>query len=125
MLVVPKLGLKQVVVEGTGHDQLTRGPGHYPATGVPGSRRTIAIAGHRTTWGAPFRHLDRLQRGDTIVLCGARYLVRRVFVVVPNDLTILKNRGERLILTTCNPPYSAAQRLVVEARRDEEAGRRR
>ena len=64
----PSAGLSAVVVEGNGAGELRRGPGHYPATALPGQRGTVAIAGHRTTYGAPFRHLDDLERGDRIEL---------------------------------------------------------
>jgi LPXTG-site transpeptidase (sortase) family protein len=115
ILRIPKIALDQVVVQGTGRDELEQGPGHYPATALPGQGRAIAIAGHRTTWGAPFRHLDRLRRGDGVVLCGVRYRITIVYVVQANDWRILRGHGERLILTTCHPVYSASHRLVVKA----------
>ncbi len=119
MLRIPKIGVRQVVVQGTSHDDLEKGPGHYPATGFPGQGRAIAIAGHRTTWGAPFRHLDRLHRGDRIVLCGVPYRITIVYVVNADAWEILDGHGERLILTTCHPVYSASHRLVVKAVRVE------
>ncbi len=115
ILRIPKLDVDQVVVQGTGGDELEQGPGHYATTGLPGDGRAIAIAGHRTTWGAPFRNLDRLRRGDSVFLCGARYRVTVVYVVDADDWRILKGRGERLVLTTCHPVYSASHRLVVKA----------
>jgi LPXTG-site transpeptidase (sortase) family protein len=115
ILRIPKIALNQVVVQGTSKGELAKGPGHYAGTALPGHGRAIAIAGHRTTWGAPFRHLDTLRRGDTIFLCGFRYRVTIVYVVQANDWRILKGRGERLILTTCHPVYSASHRLVVKA----------
>ena len=53
VLRIPKIGLQQIVVQGTGKGDLDKGPGHYPATGLPGDGRVIAIAGHRTTWAHP------------------------------------------------------------------------
>jgi sortase A len=115
VLRIPKIGLDQVVVQGTSRDDLEQGPGHYRATGLPGEGRVIAIAGHRTTWGAPFRHLDSLRRGDSLILCGIRYRITIVYVVNADAWSILKGHGERLVLTTCHPVYSASHRLVVKA----------
>ena len=115
VLRIPKIGLQQIVVQGTGKGDLKKGPGHYPATGLPGDGRVIAIAGHRTTWGAPFRHLDALRRGDRLSLCGIPYRITIVYVVGAGDWRVLKGHGERLVLTTCHPVYSASHRLVVKA----------
>ncbi len=67
-LRIDRIGLSSVVLEGTNADDLRRGPGHYPATPLPGQRGTVAIAGHRTTYGAPFRKIDKVRRGDEIVV---------------------------------------------------------
>jgi LPXTG-site transpeptidase (sortase) family protein len=115
ILRIPKIDVKQIVVQGTATDDLKKGPGHYPTTGLPGQSRAIAIAGHRTTWGAPFLHLDSLRRGDKVILCGIPYRITTVYVVNANAWQILKGHGERLILTTCHPVYSASHRLVVKA----------
>jgi sortase A len=115
ILRIPKIGVQQVVVQGTGKGDLEKGPGHYATTGLPGQGRAIAIAGHRTTWGAPFRHLDDLRRGDSLSLCGIPYRITIVYVVDADAWRILKGHGERLILTTCHPVYSASHRLVVKA----------
>jgi LPXTG-site transpeptidase (sortase) family protein len=119
VLRIPAIGVRQVVVEGTGHDDLERGPGHYPGTGLPGDGGTIAIAGHRTTWGAPFRHLDSLRHGDRITLCGASYRVQTVIVVPATDWrVVLAHRPvETLLLSACHPLYSAAERIIVLATR--------
>ena len=61
---IPRIHLNKVVVEGTTTDILPKGPGHYPAQPLPGAPGTVAIAGHRTTYGAPFRHVDSLRKGD-------------------------------------------------------------
>jgi sortase A len=118
---IPRIGVNAVVVQGTSTTDLAKGPGHYRITGMPGSGRVVAIAGHRTTFGAWFLHLDDLRRGDPIILRyhGGRYLytVTGHRVVQPSDWTILRYRGyEELVLSTCNPVYSAAQRWIVFAR---------
>ena len=100
---------------------MRKGPGHYPSTPLPGQRGTVAIAGHRTTYGAPFRHVDSLRRGDRIVIDMpyGRYVykVQRLKIVEPTDLSVLKKVGyNRLVLSACNPLYSAAQRIIVFAR---------
>ncbi len=63
MIQIPKIGLNQVVVEGTGEDDLSKGPGHYLGTPLPGEEGNVGIAGHRTTWGRPFYNLDSARRG--------------------------------------------------------------
>ena len=115
ILRIPRIDVRQVVVQGTDRDDLSKGPGHYPTTGLPGEGRAIASAGHRTTWGAPFRHLDSLRRGDKVTLCGIPYRITTVYVVNASAWQILDGHGERLILTTCHPVYSASHRLVVKA----------
>ena len=67
-IILPSLDKHYFVVEGTDTDNLRKGPGHYPDTPLPGERGTVAIAGHRTTYGAPFRHIDELERGQRIIL---------------------------------------------------------
>jgi sortase A len=121
-LTVPRLGLKTVFVQGTrwGPD-LSQGPGHYPQTSLPGVGRTMAIAGHRTTFGAPFRHIDSLRRGDSITVAlpyaTFDYKVFEHEIVDNGDWSIIRDRGfDTLVLTACHPLYSAAQRWVVYAR---------
>ena len=118
---IPSIGLDKIFVEGTGTADLRKGPGRYPLTSFPGLPGTMAIAGHRTTYGAPFRALDKLRRGDAIALelpYGVfRYRVQRTQVVSPNALSVTRNRGyARLVLSACHPLYSAAKRIVVFAR---------
>jgi sortase A len=121
-LTIPKIGLDQVVVSGTSTDDLAKGPGHYVGTALPGQAGNVAIAGHRTTHGAPFNRLAELVVGDPIVLTtswGERitYIVTQTpYPVSPSDVTVLDDFGDnRLTLTTCNPEFSAAQRLIVVA----------
>jgi sortase A len=120
-LEIAKLGLVYNVIQGTSTGDLERDPGHYAATALPGEGRTIAIAGHRTTYLAPFRNLNELHRGDRIVLqmpYGTfTYAVQNQRIVAPNALWITRNVGyERLVLSACNPLYSASQRIAVFAR---------
>jgi len=120
-LQIAKLGVVYDVIQGTSTGDLERGPAHYASTGLPGEGRTVAIAGHRTTYLAPFRNLNELHRGDQIVLqmpYGTfTYVVQGQRIVSPNAWWITRNVGyERLVLSACNPLYSASQRIAVFAR---------
>jgi sortase A len=117
----PKLNSQYTVVQGTDEASLEKGPGHYPQTAFPGVQRTVAIAGHRTTYLAPFRRLNDLKSGNKIVLtmryAQFTYAVQRVRIVTPTSWWIIKDKGyDRLVLSACNPLYSAAQRIVVFAK---------
>lgn len=124
-IVIPRIHLRMVVVQGTTESDLEKGPGHYDATsGVdtafPGAGGVVAIAGHRTTFLHPFRHIDALEPGDAIYLempYGVfRYVVYYHKVVLSNDWTILRPRPyEKLVLSACHPLYSASHRWVVFA----------
>lgn len=114
-------GLDMVFVQGTDASSLELGPGHYPETAMPGQGKTVAIAGHRTTYLAPFRHIDSMKRGDKIYLkmpYGTfTYEVQRSEIVDPTDVGIVHDTGyERLVLSACNPLYSASQRYIIFAR---------
>ncbi len=120
VLRIPKIGADEVVVEGVDEPELALGPGHYPGTPFPGEAGNAAIAGHRTTYGHPFYNLDRLQVGDPIEATTVQgtfsYRVVRTLVVSPTDVSVLDpGATPELTLTTCNPRYSASQRLVVQA----------
>lgn len=119
-LSIPKLGLDIVVVKGVRDADLRRGPGWLPWTSAPGSGN-CGISGHRTTYLAPFRDIDRLAPGDPIDLTAAthryRYRVTQRFFATPNELDImLPTRAPTLTLTACHPPYSDRFRIVVQAR---------
>jgi sortase A len=128
-LKIPRLGLNKVVLEGehkapslgVGNDQhyLRDGPTHYGLTPLPGAGRPFAVAGHRTTYGAPFFKLNLLRPGDVIIVitpyAQLEYAVDQLTTVAPSQISVLADRGYDLVLTTCNPPYSAAQRLIVWA----------
>jgi sortase A len=121
-IIVPRLKLNKVFVHGTRWRQdLSRGPGHYPQTGIPAIASTVAIAGHRTTFGAPFRYINKLREGDAITLelpYGTfHYAVFKHKIVDNSDWSIIKPRGfDAVVLSACHPLYSAAQRWVVFAR---------
>ncbi len=119
--LIPKIGASYDVIQGTDTSSLEKGPGHYPGTALPGLGQTVAIAGHRTTYLAPFRHIDELKPGDRIVLKMPygqfTYVVQYHRIVLPTALWVTNNVGyERLVLSACNPLYSAAQRIIVFAR---------
>jgi sortase A len=111
------------VVEGVTLDLLRLGPGHYPESDVPGGPGNLAIAGHRTTYGAPFWALDELSDGDTIHVVDRRgeewvYAYREQRIVAPTDVWVvgedpLETGAPTITLTTCHPRFSAAQRLIA------------
>lgn len=120
VLRIPRLGVDKAVVEGVGVADLKQGPGHYPGSPMPGQVGNAAIAGHRTTYGAPFYELDRLVAGDEVLVTTRqgdfRFEVDRTLIVPPNQVDVLDPTDEaRLTLTTCNPRFSARERLVVSA----------
>jgi sortase A len=124
-ITIPRIKLSKYVVEGTDTASLRKGPGHYPSTPLPGQRGTVAIAGHRTTYGAPFRHVDSLRRHDRIVVDMPYgrfiYRVQRLKIVDDQDLSVLRKKSyNRLVLSACHPLYSAAQRIIVFARQQRE-----
>ena len=118
---LPTLGRSYVVVQGTDSSSLRKGPGHYPGTSLPGEPGTVAIAGHRTTYLAPFRTINDLHPGDPIVLQMPygrfTYRVEESRVVLPTALWVTRNVGySRLVLSACTPLYSASHRIVVFAK---------
>jgi sortase A len=118
---IPRIGASFVVVQGTGTGDLQKGPGHYPSTPLPGMSGTVGIAGHRTTYLAPFRHVDSLKPGDPITIDMPygrfTYNVERTRIVKPTALWITQPVGyPRLVLSACHPLYSASNRIVVFAR---------
>jgi sortase A len=120
-ITIPKLDVNAIFVQGTrwGPD-LSQGPGHYTQTSLPGVGRTMAIAAHRTTFGAWFRRIDDLKAGDTVVLrmpyATFHYRVFGHKIVDNGDWSIIRDRGfDTLVLSACHPLYSAAQRWIVFA----------
>ena len=119
-LQIPTIGVDQYVVEGTNSTDLSKGPGHYVGTAMPGQAGNVAIAGHRTTHGAPFNRLGQLGPGDRIILTtlsgeSLTYVVSGApKAVSPNDVAVLNYFGDnRITLTTCTPEFSSTQRLIV------------
>lgn len=130
VIEIPAIGVEKTIVEGTTRDALRSGPGHYRSTPLPGRTGNTAIAGHRTTHGAPFFDLDLLEPGDEIqveTLEGtATYLVEAHddgtggqvghMIVDPSDVGVIADQGDnRLTLTACHPKYSAKERIIVTA----------
>ncbi len=128
---IPRLGADYArpVLEGTDHDTLTAGVGHYTGTAMPGAVGNFAVAGHRTTYGRPFHDIDRLAKGDTIVVetrtSYVVYAVDRHVIVTPDHVEVTapvpQHPGARptqrwMTLTACHPKYSASQRYIVFAR---------
>ena len=109
------------MVKGTDAASLRKGPGIYDDVPFPGAPGTTAIAGHRTTYAAPFRHIDRLDKGDRVVVempyGRFTYEVERTRIVKPTEVSVINRVAfDRLVLSACHPLYSAAQRIVVFAR---------
>ena len=120
-LEIPRLDLDAVIVNGTSSGDLRRGPGRHLETSMPGEGRLVYVAGHRTTYGAPFSDVDKLRRGDTILLelpyASLEYRVMSHRIVDDNDLSVLRSRGrEELVLQACHPRFFASDRYLVYAR---------
>jgi sortase A len=118
---IPKIGLNEIVVDGVGVEDLKKGVGHYPDTKMPGENGNAALAGHRTTYGHPFNRIDELGAGDEIMITTRagtfRYQWMEQKIVSPDTVSVLDDTSDdRLTLTTCNPKYSAAERLIVVAK---------
>ena len=131
ILRIPRLGQEYAVpvLEGVRLEVLARGVGHYPRTAMPGQRGNFALAGHRATNGEPFAHLDRLRRGDKLLVETRRsvyaYVVSKTRIVRPVDTWVIDpvpgRRGVRpvrrlITLTTCNPRWGSSERLIVSGR---------
>jgi sortase A len=118
---VPRLGLNMVLVDGTDHDSLTKGPGLDRRTYLPGEGQLIYIAGHRTTYLAPFAHIDRMRPGDIVTVevpYGTfRYRTYRHRIVPADDLAVLRSHGREIVeLQACHPRFFASHRYIVYAR---------
>jgi sortase A len=120
-LRVPRMGINMIVVNGTDHDSLTKGPGRDLRTFMPGENRLIYIAGHRTTYLAPFSHIDSLRPGDraTLEVPYGRFIykITKHRIVVSTDLSVLRSpRHELLELQACHPRFFASHRYIAYAR---------
>ncbi|MBI3648483.1 MAG: class E sortase [Actinobacteria bacterium] len=123
-LRIPRIRLDMYVVQGTAYEDLKNGPGHYLDTADPwDAHGRVGIAGHRTTYLAPFWNLQQMRPGDPILLVTTRgtfrYVVDRVFVMPESTAGVVLNQTKypTLVLTTCNPRFSSSQRLIVTADR--------
>jgi sortase A len=119
-IVVPRMGVNMVLVDGTDHGSLTTGPGRDLSSYMPGENRLVYIAGHRTTYLAPFSHIDLMRKGDSITLKVPYgtflYRVSGERIVPANDLAVLRSpRHELLILQACHPRFFATHRFLVYA----------
>lgn len=120
-LRIPRLGLTGIVVNGTDHNSLKRGPGRYLGSAMPGEGELVYIAGHRTTYGAPFSGIDKLRKGDPVFLqlpYGTfEYTVTGHRVVAATDTSVLKSKGhEELELQACHPRFFATHRYIAFAK---------
>jgi sortase A len=120
-LKIGRIGLNMVVVQGTDHTTLKRGPGHYGSTALPGQGHLIYVAGHRTTYLAPFAYINNIRAGDFIqfeVPYGTfTYRVTRHYVVAENDVRVLADHGSEILrLQACHPRFFATHRYLVDAR---------
>jgi sortase A len=119
-LRIPRLGLSAIVVDGTDHDSLSKGPGRYEKSYVPGEGQLVYIAGHRTTYGAPFAHIEQLRHGDLVTFelpyATFTYRVRNTAIVPSDDLARLRSHGREVIaLQACHPRFFATHRIIVYA----------
>ncbi len=120
-IVIPRLSLNMIVVNGTDDESLTRGPGRDLRSYMPGQNRLVYVAGHRTTFRAPFAYIDQIRAGDPITLKMPYgtflYRARRHLIVPASDMAVLRSpRHELLALQACNPRFFATQRYIVYAR---------
>lgn len=128
IIAIPRIGLEVVMVAGVSKEDLKKGPGHYPGTPLPGQSGNAGIAGHRTTYGAPFNRIDELEPGDEIRVLtpqgGFTYEViaapgtpeQAWYTVLPSQVEVLDDMGDdRITLTACHPKYSARERIIVHA----------
>jgi sortase A len=120
-LRIPRLHLTEIVVNGTDTNSLKRGPGRYLGTAMPGEGELVYIAGHRTTYGAPFAHIDDLRRGDKVFVelpyGTIEYAITGHRIVEDDELSVLESKGfEQLALQACHPRFFATHRYIAYAR---------
>ena len=120
-LRIPALGVGEVVVNGTDSSSLKRGPGRYLGSAMPGEGQLVYIAGHRTTYGAPFSRIDRLRKGDRVFLelpyATIEYAITGSRIVPASQLSVLKSKGfEQLALQACHPRFFATHRYLAYAK---------
>jgi sortase A len=118
---VPRLDLNMILVNGTDHSSLTKGPGRDRRTYMPGEGQLVYIAGHRTTYLAPFAHIERLRSGDAVTLdvpyATFRYRVFKHRIVGAHEMSVLRSHGVEVVeLQACHPRFFASQRYIAYAR---------
>jgi sortase A len=118
---IGRIGLRMVVVQGTDHESLKKGPGHFAGSALPGEGHLIYVAGHRTTYLAPFAAIDDIRAGDYIrfeVPYGTfTYRVARHYVVASSAVDALEDTGAEILrLQACHPRFFATHRYLVDAR---------
>src|SRR4029079_4191812 len=119
-LIVPRMGLNVVVVNGTDHETLKKGPGHYLGSAFPGQDALVYIAGHRTTYRAPFSKIDQLRKGDRVTLempyATFVYRISGSRIVPADDLAVLRSHGHEVLeLQACHPRFFATHRFIAYA----------
>jgi sortase A len=119
-LQIGRIGLRMVVVQGTDHETLKKGPGHYEPSAVPGEGHLIYIAGHRTTYLAPFARINDIKVGDYITFsvpyATFTYRVQRHYIVPSDELSVLEDHGSEILrLQACHPRFFATHRYIVDA----------
>jgi sortase A len=119
-LKIGRIGLKMVVVQGTDHETLKKGPGHYEPSSLPGEGHLIYIAGHRTTYLAPFAHINDIRVGDYVTFsvpyATFTYRVQRHYIVRSDELSVLRDHGREILrLQACHPRFFATHRYIVDA----------
>lgn len=120
-LEIPKMGLSAIIVEGSADDDLHKGPGHMEETPLPGMGGNFAVAGDRVLYGAPFLKLNDLVGGDQIIMRTQygqfNYTVTDKHITEPEDTSVLQSLNyETITLITCDPIWSTAHRLIVQAK---------
>jgi sortase A len=117
---IPRMGVNMILVNGTDESTLKKGPGRYLGDFMPGQNRLVYVAGHRTTYLAPFSHIDALRKGDevTIVMPYATFVYRVTGyrIVVATDLAVLRSPNHELLeLQACHPRFFATHRYIAYA----------
>ena len=120
-LRIPALDLNQIVVNGTDRESLKRGPGRYLGSAMPGEGELVYVAGHRTTYGAPFSRIDRLRKGDRVYLelpfATFEYRITGSRIVAATQTSVLRSKGyEQLVLQACHPRFFATHRYLAYAK---------
>ena len=120
-LRIPRLGVSEIIVNGTDPDSLKRGPGRYLRSAMPGEGELVYVAGHRTTYGAPFSKIDKLRKGDRVFVelpyATFEYAITGHRIVAATETSVLKSKGwEQLALQACHPRFFATQRYIAYAK---------